>query len=371
MFIHSFKTRLKIIFNNKGELFWILLFPLVLVTFFYIAFGHMKETTFEKIDIAICGVTENDQLYKTLSETNMFTLSAMDYDTAINKLKDGKIQGVIDTSENFKLFVSGNGINQSITKFILDSYIQTTQAVTDIVSNNPELLKTDFIENISERKSYSEVAPLSDEGNYDFVSIMFCTVFGMAAMMGSCYMISVVNSLQANQNPLAVRVCSSPVKKTVVFTANMLAVFLTTFSSIVLCMLYIKFILQVNIGNHTLHTLLLLLIGTLASISLGSFICIALKCSDNLKNGIIVGISLIGSAMSGMMSNGIKYYLDTYAPFVQKLNIVNLMTDGMYSLYFYGVNTRYYTNIAILGLFALVFSILTFIIARRQKYASV
>lgn len=371
MFLHAFKARMKIIFNNKAELFWIIGFPIILATFFYIAFGHMTANTFERIDITVCGVEESDIFYRTLSQTDMFTLSVSDFDSAMKSLESGEIQGVITNNDTLKLYVSGNGINQSITKYVLDSYLQTTQTVSDILMANPSVLQTDFVENIGSTNDYTQDVSLSEEGNFDIVNVFFFAIFGMTAMLGSTYMINVVNTLQANQSPLAVRVCSSPIRKSVVFLANMLAVFLSVFLSIILCMLYIRFILGISMGNHIWSVLLLLLAGTAASVSIGGFICIALKTSENTKNGIIVGLSLMWSAMSGMMSTDIKYTLDRYAPILQKLNPVNLITDGLYSLFFYGICDRYVENVIILAAFTAAFLILTFTIARRQKYASI
>lgn len=372
MFFHAFKTRIKIIFSSKFETFWLIIFPIVLATFFYIAFSHITTEKFNEISLIVCDTTEDDQFYQVLSQTQMFELSIDEYENAIELLKDGKVTGVVTTdNETLKLYVGENGIDQSISKFVLDTYLQTTQALTDIISKNPLLLSGDFIENIGQQGNYIEEISLSEEENYDIVSVFFFTIFGMAAMMGSTNMIKVVSNLQANQSPLAARVCSSPIRKSSVFAANMLGVLITTFISNVLCFIYIKYFLKIDMGNHSLAIIMLLLLGTAACVAIGGFISITIKKSENFKNGLIVGISLGFSAMSGMMSTGVKYYLDRYLPIVQKLNPVNLITDGLYGLFFYGVSSRFYENVIILTVMAVVFTIATFSVARGQKYASI
>ena len=50
MFFHNFKYSLKNAFRQKEFLFWILAFPIILGTFFYVAFNSMyeKESMFNK-----------------------------------------------------------------------------------------------------------------------------------------------------------------------------------------------------------------------------------------------------------------------------------------------------------------------------------
>jgi ABC-2 type transport system permease protein len=71
-----------------------------------------------------------------------------------------------------------------------------------------------------------------------------------------------------------------------------------------------------------------------------------------------------------MMYQDMKYIIATNAPIVAYLNPVNLLTDAFYSLYYYDTYTRYALNMGILGAFIVVFCAATYMIIRRQKYAS-
>ena len=48
MFFHMYKYRLKTLFNQKEEFFWILLFPIILGTFFFLAFADMVRSSANK-----------------------------------------------------------------------------------------------------------------------------------------------------------------------------------------------------------------------------------------------------------------------------------------------------------------------------------
>lgn len=54
MFLHNFKYSLKILLRNKALLFWTFIFPIILGTFFNMAFSNIeKEESLNIIDIAI------------------------------------------------------------------------------------------------------------------------------------------------------------------------------------------------------------------------------------------------------------------------------------------------------------------------------
>ena len=70
MFFHNFKYSLKNAFRQKEFLFWILAFPIILGTFFYVAFNSMyeKESMFNKIPVAIVENTENTAFKEVIKE---------------------------------------------------------------------------------------------------------------------------------------------------------------------------------------------------------------------------------------------------------------------------------------------------------------
>ena len=75
MFIHNFKYALKTLFQNKILIFWTFAFPIILGTFFNMAFSNIENS--EKLDIINIAIVENDEFknntiwqeaFKTLSD---------------------------------------------------------------------------------------------------------------------------------------------------------------------------------------------------------------------------------------------------------------------------------------------------------------
>ena len=60
MFTHLFIYRLKIMIRSKSMIFWTLLFPIALSTFFNMAFGNLSsQSSFDPINIALVDYNSN------------------------------------------------------------------------------------------------------------------------------------------------------------------------------------------------------------------------------------------------------------------------------------------------------------------------
>ena len=87
LFLHEFKYEWIRVLRQKEELFWVLLFPMILGTLFHVAFGNLNNSTenFHTIPAAVCLETgsENEpfrEVLHTLSEEDNGTpLLAVSY----------------------------------------------------------------------------------------------------------------------------------------------------------------------------------------------------------------------------------------------------------------------------------------------------
>ena len=97
MFVHNFKYSLKILFKNKGLLFWTFIFPIILGTLFNLAFSNIEKTeTFNKIDVAI---TPNNNSYikstfKVLEKENVVKIQSGNLEKS-KKLLENKITDLL------------------------------------------------------------------------------------------------------------------------------------------------------------------------------------------------------------------------------------------------------------------------------------
>ena len=128
MFFHNFKYRLKTVFHAKEEVFWILIFPILLGTCFYAAFSNVTESTenFSTINVAIV-LDDNAQsesikeVFNSMSvdenEDGLLSITYCDINNAKSLLNKEDITGIIQFTENSpEIIVNEDGINESIAK---------------------------------------------------------------------------------------------------------------------------------------------------------------------------------------------------------------------------------------------------------------
>ena len=85
----------------------------------------------------------------------------------------------------------------------------------------------------------------------------------------------------------------------------------------------------------------------------------------------MISVTMLGCFLSGMMGITMKYIVDKNIPIVNKINPVNMITDGFYSLYYYDTFDRFYGNIIGLFLFSALCISISIWSIRRQKYDSI
>lgn len=383
MFIHNYLYRIKCIIRDKQIMFWTLLFPIVLATLFNLAFKNLHSTeNFSEIKVAII---DNDEIRKNTafinaiesvsnSESNKSTKKLFDViytsmTEADKLLEDNKIKGYIYFEDEIKLVVKKSGIDQSIIKSFIDDFIQTNSTVLTIINRNPEAINKGLLNNVIDRTDYLKEVSVSKSAPNTIVNYFYALV-AMTCLYGSFWGLKEVTALQANLSPQGARVSVSPTHKLKLFLASMLAATTVQLGVITVLLGYLIIILKIDFGNQLGYIALTCLVGTIMGVTFGTCITTVVKKSEGLKIGILIGFSMTMSFLSGMMYDKMKYIVSTKAPILAYINPANLITDSFYSLYYYDTHTRFFTDIAILCIISGIFSLITYLVLRRQKYAS-
>ena len=184
------------------------------------------------------------------------------------------------------------------------------------------------------------------------------------------YGLEEVNRVQANLSARAARINIAPVHKLKVFAAGMLAAIVIHFAGLLVLLGYMNFALGVSFGANTVYVVMVLLIGSILGISMGSLISAVVKKSEGVKIAVVLVVSMAGAFFSGMMIGDVKYYIAQKLPLLGYLNPASLLSDALYALYFYDTHMRFYLTLAGMSLYALFFCAMTYLIIRGRKYAS-
>ena len=375
MFFHNFKYSLKNAFRQKEFLFWILAFPIILGTFFYVAFNSMyeKESMFNKIPVAIVENTENTAFKEVIKELSsgedaMFDSKFTDSQTALDMLKTNDISGIINVDSELSLTVSNDGIKQTIIKSFLDQYQIRESIITDTVNNNPQNLQS-VIDAMSQEINCNESLSLSN-GNMDTYIQYFYNLIAMAAFFGSISGLYIAINNQGNLSAIAARKCISPTNKLTSITASLLASFVAQVVCVSIGITYILFILKVDMGDKIPMVYLSGAVGSLTGVTMGFFIGSFGRLNQNMKMAISMSVTMLSCFLSGLMIGNMKSVIEMYVPIVNRINPAALISDLFYCLNIYNDYRRYTEKFVTLLILSVVFTIGGFLLTRRKKYAS-
>ena len=82
-------------------------------------------------------------------------------------------------------------------------------------------------------------------------------------------------------------------------------------------------------------------------------------------------VIMVCSLLAGMMgTTSLKHMIDQQTPILAAINPVNLISDALYSTYYFGVGERYWLDLALLGVFSIVVAVGAWLASRRKSYAS-
>ncbi len=393
MFIHNFKYSFKTLFRNKMLIFWTFAFPIILGTFFNMAFSNIENS--EKLEVFDIAIVDNEQFqtnkyyneaFKILSddknENKLFNINYVIEDEAKKLLNDDEIIGYMILEEDSpKVVVKKSGINETVLKHVTEEITQTSKIVDNISKEKiqDEILKGNY--NINFEKIYEEVAKLASNNsaniedisskNLSYTMIEFYTLIAMTCLYGGMLGMVAINQNLPNMSNIGKRVAISPTPKLKIVFSTLFAGYITQLMGITLLFLYTIFVLKVDYGSNILLVILLAIIGSFAGLAMGLAIGTVLKANEGIKTGIMITITMFGCFLSGMMGITMKYIVDKNIPILNKINPASMITDGLYSLYYYDTLDRFYFNIISLIIFSAIMIIISYTCLRRQKYDSI
>ena len=334
MFTHNFKYSLKTLFKNKALIFWTFAFPLILGTFFNMAFSNLSSS--EKLDVIDIAIVESDDFnnneafktaFKTLSDKDnqdrLFDITYTSEDKAKVLLENNKIDGyLVMEEEKPKLVFTTNGINQTIFKYVTEEISGTSNIINNLTeaeiskeirNGNYNINYESIYESVNKIIKTSEVKLNNiSSSNLDYAMIEFYTLIAMTCLYGGIIGMTAINQNLANMSDKGKRVSVAPVKKSIVISSSVLASYLVQLIGLLLLFFYTIFILKVDYGNNFILVAILACSGSLAGLCLGLCVGTLLKVGEGAKVGILLGITMFGSFLSGMMGITLKYYIDKY-----------------------------------------------------------
>ncbi len=376
MFGHIFKYEFLNTIRQKELVFWMMCFPIILGTFFNLAFGNLyeKEEIFNEIPVAVAEIKEDSVFREVMvslskGDSPLFKVQYTDMEEAEELLKNEDIKGIICVDDELSLSVAGNGLEQSIIKSFLEQYEAQKTIITDTAANNPEKLQN-VIAALSADIDCIETKELSG-GNMDEYVQYFQNLIAMVALFGTMTGLFSAISNEANLSAIGARKCIAPTHKLKSIVANLLAAFCAQVICVFISITYIVFILKIDMGDKIPIMYLSGAAGSLLGVSLGFFIGSIGRMSEGVKVGISTSFSMFCCFLSGLMVGNMKAVINQHCPVINKINPAAVISDLFYCLAVYDDYSRYMEKMVTLLIMSAVFTAGGFLLTRRKKYASI
>ena len=373
--LHLIKYNIIVKVKNFNTIFWPLFFPLILGTLFYFAFGQIDEADFETVPAALVTEADTDPVFIEFlngianDEDALIRIEEMSEADALTALESHKISGIFYAGETPSLTVSKNGLEESILQSLLESYQNGKQTLTTIAINHPEGMEATArqMSDYSDLVQQVSLGGKTTDGNAQF----FYALIAMACLYGAFIGFGAAITLQANLTALAARRCVTPTHKLKLIVSEMLASFLLQFFSILVLLIYLRYILHLDFNGRWPDMLLISMIGSMIGVSMGIFIGSIGRIGEGIKIGILLGVSMVCSFLAGLMSNTMKNVIEQNVPIINRINPAALISDAFYCINVYDDTARYTRNLITLLIMCAVLIIASFCLVRRERYDSI
>ena len=390
MFIHNYLYSLRLMLGNKQLVFWTLAFPLIMAMLFNMAFSNIeKSEKLDPIDIAVVDDSSfrSNMIYTETLETlgkgddRIFNITYTDAGKAEKMLRDGEITGFVRFEDNEpRITVRSNGINETIMCSVFDEIGSESKLIMNVGMTEIMSLvksgKTD-IDYQSLFKEEAEKIMRDDTGltdtspkNMSFVMIEYYSLIAMACMYSGLLSMTLMNYRLANISPVGRRSTISPAKRLSQISGSLTASFTVQLFGLAMLYLLLIFVVRADFGTKLPEIILLSLLGSLAGLTLGVAVAVLVRINENAKLTVLLSVVMAGCFFAGMMGITMKNIIDKNAPFINRINPVAMITDGLYALYYYDSGERYLINVISLAVFSAVMMLISVSGLRRQRYDS-
>lgn len=374
--LHCIKYELISLVRNKVVVFWMLGFPIVLGTLFFVAFGSLadKEQDYKHIPIAVIEKGKApegfDILIDALSEGEeaLFDVKTDSPEEAGQLMEKGELDGIIYADSELSLEVPGGaGIKSGIVKSVLESFTSRYDIITSVAEKNPEKLPQ-LLKNLEAEDNF--VSSSSNDANKDPYVQYFYNLLAMAGLMGSMMGMYCAINHQANLSALGARVEVSPMSKIKDILSSLTATLLLHNIFTDIGAAYLVFLLKIDFGVPFWVIIAVNFLSTLIGDCMGCFVGSVSTMKEGAKNGILLAVSLGLCFLSGLMFGGMRLVIEENLPIINRINPAAVIVDCFYSLCVYGSYEKFWGNVLVLAVWCALLLAGSFAATRKRRYKS-
>ena len=377
MFLHLLKYELKVGLRNKDLIIWLILFPIVLGTFFKVAFGSVYEKTekFSSIPVAVVEEKENEAFRQVLesienADEPFLKVNFVNREKAEKLLDNGDVEGIITSDGELGLTVKEKGLRETMLKSFVEQYKIREKIAMDAINTAPEKAQEVISTLTSETVSSCTKIPLT-QGNPDVYIQYFYNLIAMVAMFGCMTGMHITMQNQADLSALGARNNCSPVPKSKSVLASLVGSFILQTICMLLCVTFLAFVLKTDFGDRLWLVYPTAVLGGILGVTFGFFVGSLARVGEKTKVAILMTVTMSLCFCSGLMMGNMKAVIAAKIPWFNNINPVAVISDSFYCLNIYEDYDRFITKLITMAVTAALFAVLGFLASRRKKYASI
>ncbi len=369
-------------------IFWMTLFPIILCSAFYLAFNDIDKS--DNLQIKF-GINQDNTLEEILSEVPIFEIVKADDEELKSKLLDKQIDVYLDN--NYQLIVFDNNSESNIALTVLEEIKQYAIAYTikannefDLGIDNKDILKFNLKElapYIEQGSKFKKLLPqellLKSNNNLKYINsessvlkIILFTSFAMFSLYGIYISLHFMSIVEAYLSPVALRIASSPYKKSKLILVTFTASLLLNFIFNILLMLFVSFVLGISLFTNLKLSFIILFFAGIFGNSLGILFSLVKGLTTDQKSAFTTAFLLILSFMCGMGGNAnLRQVIERAYPILNRINPINLINESLYQANMIGDFSIIPRNLSILLVGSILLLMISGLILRRKSYDSV
>ena len=214
--LHLIKYNLLVKLKNFATTFWPLIFPILLGTMFYFAFGNIDDADFETVQVGIVKEDGADTLFLMFLDqienngNHLIAAQELSESAALTKLEMKKIFRYLSGGKLPFPYSSFNGIPRA-SSVHLSGYETGKSTIRNIVRTHPSGLWDGIQQMLNQQETLTEVSlggqTINGSAQFFYALIAMTCLYGCFIGFGSAI------TLQANLTALAARRCVTPTHK--------------------------------------------------------------------------------------------------------------------------------------------------------------
>ncbi len=330
--------RVKRLLRNKTLFFWTILFPLGLATLFKFAFSAITENRWGFATIPVAVTTENGTAVEEIfvefltemenDEAAFFSVTETDKVNAERLLSEKEVTAVIVFGEETEVLFYENGLNATVVKTVVDSYLQSRDIFMEAAMTGKLAEVTESFADETETLVVREFEGASKDPMVQY----FQALIAMTSLYGAMYGLLNAGEMNQNQTVVAARRLAAPMRKLPTVLADVAAACTIQYLQFLLMLAYYLLVLKIDFGTVNGWLFIAGALYSLFGVLIGYFFGCVLQKEKGIADSIMTGCIMFSCFLGGLMLGNMRMILETYVPIVNRINPATLIAESMHAL---------------------------------------